>query len=562
MKTGWTWRLGLCLAVLSVALGIAFGAWRLGLARALDDIAQRGAADLALASDRVASQLQRYRELAVILADHPVIAELEGGGGEGAATRLLEGVADKTGALDVMYMDRAGAVRVTARGGSLRNLGGQGYAQRALHGALGGGFGTYGTEGRRAYFYAAPRFGADGSVVGAVVVAADIAEIEWDWAGSNPAVFFTDARGRVRITNRGELVGWERPPAGAGLVAPGELAPQLSVRDIGPHEIWEARWGQYLPSQALHLVRPMPVLGLEAEALLDIAPARALARLQAALVLALALMGAATAVVATVRRRTLAEANALLERRVAERTEALARAQAELVQAGKLSALGQMSAGISHELNQPLMAIESYAGNARTHLARGNSDRAGETVAKIADMAQRMSRIIRNLRAFARQESAPAGQVDLRAVLSGALELTRARLRAADVTLDYEAPQGPVLVRGGEVRLGQVFVNLISNAADAMEGQPVRRLSLRVLQGDGTLSVEVADTGPGVVMPDKVFDPFYTTKSVDAGMGLGLSISYGIVQSFGGQIDGRNGPEGAIFTVTLERWAALAEAAE
>jgi two-component system C4-dicarboxylate transport sensor histidine kinase DctB len=110
-------------------------------------------------------------------------------------------------------------------------------------------------------------------------------------------------------------------------------------------------------------------------------------------------------------------------------------------------------------------------------------------------------------------------------------------------------------VRGGEVRLGQVFVNLITNAADAMTGGEVRRLTIDIDQADG-VSVRFKDTGPGVEMPDKVFDPFYTTKSVGgtSGMGLGLSISYGIVQSFGGQIRGSNlDGGGAMFTVRLER---------
>jgi two-component system C4-dicarboxylate transport sensor histidine kinase DctB len=279
---------------------------------------------------------------------------------------------------------------------------------------------------------------------------------------------------------------------------------------------------------------------------------------------------------ATERRRTLTQANLKLERQVSKRTAALntsntelrreaaereeaqaalRRAQADLVQAGKLSALGQMSAGISHELNQPLMAIRSFADNATQFMARGKAERANENLSRISEMAERMARIIQNLRAFARQESVPQTRVSLTRVIASAVELTEGYLQDADVTLLYTPPKSPVWVRGGEVRLGQVFVNLITNAADAMTGGEVRRLTIDIDQADG-VSVRFKDTGPGVEMPDKVFDPFYTTKSVGgtSGMGLGLSISYGIVQSFGGQIRGSNlDGGGAMFTVRLER---------
>ena len=173
-------------------------------------------------------------------------------------------------------------------------------------------------------------------------------------------------------------------------------------------------------------------------------------------------------------------------------------------------------------------------------------------------MARRMGRIIKNLRAFARQESEPAVRVDLVAVLHSAVELTMPRMRREDVTLEFDPPASPIWVSGGEVRLGQVFVNLISNAVDAMAGGERRVLRITL---DGPV-VTISDTGPGIAAPDQIFDPFYSTKEVGAseGMGLGLSISYGIVQSFGGDIRGRNGASGAEFTVALTPWAQEAAA--
>ena len=223
------------------------------------------------------------------------------------------------------------------------------------------------------------------------------------------------------------------------------------------------------------------------------------------------------------------------------------------MQAGKLSALGQMSAGISHELNQPLMAIRQYAENGAALLERGKPDVAAQNLRRIGDLAHRMGRIIRNLRAFARQEREPMGQVDLVAVVNAALELSESRLARDGVEVRWQPP-APIHVIGGEVRLGQVLVNLIGNAADAMAGLPVRRIAISLRRHDDRVLLEVADTGPGIEEPEKIFDPFYTTKAVGAaeGMGLGLSISYGLVQSFGGAIRGRNRPEGgAIFTVEL-----------
>jgi two-component system C4-dicarboxylate transport sensor histidine kinase DctB len=406
------------------------------------------------------------------------------------------------------------------------------------------------------------------------MVLADIGLVEAEWRGARPTVFFTDDTGLVFITNRSELLLWTRSPGQVGLSPPAGNAGQFSFTRQGDHVIWHESWSPYIPARALHLSRDLPVIGMRAEALVDVEPARRLATLQAGLVAAVCLAFGALLFLATERRRTLALANARLEGRVAERTRelsganaalrrevseriaaeaALKKAQDDLVQAGKLSALGQMSAGISHELNQPLMAIRQYAENGAALLERGKPEVAAQNLRRIGDLAHRMGRIIRNLRAFARQEREPMGQVDLVAVINAALELSESRLARDDIEVQW-LPPAPIHVIGGEVRLGQVLVNLIGNAADAMAGLPVRRIAISLRRHDDRVLLEVADTGPGIEEPEKIFDPFYTTKAVGAaeGMGLGLSISYGLVQSFGGAIRGRNRPEGgAVFTVEL-----------
>ena len=552
------------------------GLLRYAYLQALDQLALQGQADLALASDRLVGQLQRYRQMAVLLADHPVVEALAAGGDVQAATDLFLAAADKTAALDVMFLDTAGRLMAAAHAPPGLDLSATPYVKRAGHGALGWAHGSSTPLEGRAFYYAAPSFAADGKVRGSLVVAADLSAIEDAWRGGLRAVFFTDPAGRVIVSNRSELVDWTRLPGAPGLEPPAGKAPPFDSYETGGHEVWQLGWGPYLPRNALHLTQALPVIGLTGEVLMDVAPARRLALLQAAALVGLFLAFGAVLFLVTERRRTLARLNTELEDRVARRTAALSeinealraevrerqeaeaalrRAQAELIQAGKLSALGQMSAGISHELNQPLMAIRSFAENAVQFMERGQPQKAADNLARISDMARRMGRIIKNLRAFSMQQSEPVKQVDLAAVLDSSIEMIAGRAAAMEVVVHYDPPPGPVWVRGGEVRLGQVFANLITNALDAMADAPVRRLSIDLSAGD-PVRIEVRDTGPGVEAPEKVFDPFYSTKEVGAseGMGLGLSISYGIIQGFGGEIRVRNTDAGACFTVELRPW--------
>ena len=567
---------------LAAVAALGFGVWRYGWLQALDQLAARAESDLALASDRLSTQLQGYQEIAVIIADHPELARIDD---PEAASRLLLDVADKIGATNVIFAGIDGVVLASAQTPAGGNVSAEPAFQRALQGAIGAQHGL--RDGRRSRIVAAPAFAQDGKVRGALLVEVDLNKVEQAWRGDNPAVFFTDAGGEVLVTNRSELLFWRRPEGQAGLVPRDADAPPFGARREGRHEIWTVGWGPYLPETGLHLSRALPVVGMTAEVLVDVAPARRLASLQAAAVVAGCLAFGALLYLATERRRALASANRKLEARVAERTSdlstanrqlrrevaermeaeaALKKAQADLVQAGKLSALGQMSAGISHELNQPLMAIRSFAENGAEFLNRGRPEPAAENLSRISDMARRMGRIIRNLRAFARNEAEPVTRVDLVQVVTQAVELTEAQLRARDVTLDWEPPANPVPVCGGEVRLVQVLVNLITNAADAMAEQDDRRIRISLERVAGRLRLTVRDIGPGIEDPERLFEPFYTTKAVGSGegMGLGLSISYGLVQSFGGEIRGVNMDDadgGAAFMVDLDPWVEAEQAA-
>ncbi|MEC8295199.1 MAG: ATP-binding protein [Pseudomonadota bacterium] len=576
MKTATLRRVAVILLFLLSVAVIAGGVWRYGYVQALGQLAQRGRVDLALATDRLTGQLQRYQQLAVLTADHPVVRSVLAGAGVGQAEAHLLEAADKTAALDLVLVDHRGQVVVSANGVMAGDVSTEVHVRRARQGAMGEAHGVLDT-GKRIYSFAAPVFSPSGKVQGALVVVADIDRIEEEWRGARPSIFFTNAGGEVFITNRSELLYWRRQQDGQ-LIPPDGASTTFGVRLVGGYELWLTNWSAYVPARGLHLAQDLPAISMMAEALIDVDPARRLAGLQAAAVAAVFLAFGALSFLATERRRALAQANVILESRVEERTAelsqtnetlrrevaervaaevALKKAQDDLVQAGKLSALGQMSAGISHELNQPLMAIRQYAENGNAFMARGKPERAEENLSRIADMAARMARIIKNLRAFARNESEPVSKVDLVQVVNTAVELTEARLKADFVRLDWDPALAgsPLWVRAGDVRLTQVLVNLINNAADAMMDQEERLVQI-VINPANPLSVTVRDIGPGIKEPDKVFEPFYSTKTVGSseGMGLGLSISYGLVQSFGGKIRGSNAATGAMFTVELEPW--------
>ncbi len=568
-------RRALVLLVFLAAVAMfAGGVWRYGYVQALDQLAKRGESDMTLAADRLTGQLQLYQQLSVVMAEHPLVQAVLAGADPSILHTLLLRHADKTAALDVLLVGRDGLVLSSANQSEPADLSGTTFVRRAQQGALGEAHGINLKTGQRAYYFAAPVFAPSGDVRGALIVIANVGRVEAEWRGARPAVFFTDAAGEVFITNRSEILFWQRTGAG-GLSPARGPAPSFAARQTSGHEIWHQSWSPYLPQRAMHLSRHLPVIGLTVETMLDVEPARGLAWLQATVVAAVCLAFGALLFLATERRRTLSIANLRLESRVAERTAALSetnialrhevaeritaesalkKAQADLVQAGKLSALGQMSAGISHELNQPLMAIQQFAENGAAFLDKDRKEVAAQNLTRISAMAKRMARIIKNLRAFARQESEPVARVDLVSVVETALELSETRLRQDNIHLDWTPPAMPLHVMGGEVRLGQVLVNLIGNAADAMAGLENTNFAISLRREGAKICIDVADTGPGIREPERIFDPFYSTKEVGAseGMGLGLSISYGLVQSFGGVIRGRNRARGgAIFTVEL-----------
>ena len=274
--------------------------------------------------------------------------------------------------------------------------------------------------------------------------------------------------------------------------------------------------------------------------------------LAAALLLALGLVG--TVFLQQRRRLTLeSQHSATLEARVESRTAELRAAQDELVEASKLAALGRLSAGVSHELNQPLATIMNFAENGRRFVERGRPEKAEENLGEITKQVRRITRIIGNLRAFARQEITPTEVIDLGEVVNDAIELSKADLEQAKVQLSINIPSEPVMVIGGLVRLEQVVLNLISNAVDAMQTKPEKVLTVALTASERIARIAISDTGGGIEEPDRVFEPFYTTKELGAskGLGMGLALSHGIIGLFEGQLSCKNIETGAQFVIAL-----------
>jgi PAS domain S-box-containing protein len=222
--------------------------------------------------------------------------------------------------------------------------------------------------------------------------------------------------------------------------------------------------------------------------------------------------------------------------------EDLRKTQEQLLQSEKMSAVGQLIAGVAHELNNPLTAILGYA---QLLESEGLNDRASDFVKKLFKQAQRTHRVVQNLLSFARQRTPQKQEVDIRKIIDETLALREYDLKVNNITLERESMLEATSVTADPHQLEQVFLNIINNAVDAiLEGGKGGKLKVRIHSVDGQVRVEFLDSGVGIKDPNRIFDPFYTTKSVGKGTGLGLSICYGIIKEHGGDITAHNRPEG------------------
>lgn len=563
--------------------------------------AARGEATLGLAVDGLTGAIDRFRPLPSLIAERPILVQaLREPTNEGVLPYLneqLRQTAFRIGASDVYLMDIGGQTIAASNYRKDRSFIGQNFAYRPYFTvALEGGTGQFSalgtTSGERGYFIAAPVL--EGTrIVGVVAVKFVVTAFEDTWRGGDREIIVSDLNDVVFMSSRSDWHFRTLSPLSDTARAWIASTRQYPLERLVPMDMTSSRLGTGADavtiaedgSETQYLIqrRTIPAAGWTVSILTPTDRAFTQALWATAAVGSVILLAALVAAVIQQRRsrlrerfraqaaaRDLAEvevtkrtaelneANARLRHEVEERRateERLRKTQAELVQAGKLAALGQMSAALSHEINQPLAAVKSFAGNAAAFLDRGQVDIARENIAHIDQMADRMAKISTHLRNFARRPGEKTGPVPLGRVLSDAVALMEPKLRSADADLNLSQPDREIWVRGGHLRLQQVVVNLLSNALDAMEDAPGGTIDVDVREAGGRALISVRDRGPGIPGEtlEQVFDPFFTTKSPGKGLGLGLSITYNIVRDFGGSLSAENHPDGgAVFTIDLE----------
>ncbi|OBZ93991.1 histidine kinase [Pararhizobium polonicum] len=581
----------------------------------MDEASLQASSALRLAVSALSGHLSRYEPLPALISDHDGIEDLivhpDDQSLRDAANIYLKDINNLLESSDIYVMTLDGNTIAASNYDQPASFVGENfsyrpYFQEAARGNQSRFYALGTTSLKRGYYFASPITVGD-RIRGVIVFKVDIDSIETSWRGGEYKIFVSDPEGIIFMTGSPEWLYSGILPLNRERLqkthasrryAEAVLKPLPIVRNtLDDHELMTINTAD--SREYLVLSHYMPEADWTVNVLMDTASVRSQARTMiVAVVLFLCLAGLALAIFLQ-RRARLAErmrmqieARAELEHRVEERTADLAlvnrrieeeiaerrlteqelrKTQADLIQAGKLAGLGQMSAALSHELNQPLAAAKTYADSAAMLIDLERVPEARDNVRRISGLIDRMASISRHLRNFARKPNEKLGPVALDAVIADTLEIVSARLKTADADLEIDLGGkaglvGAGLVKAGSVRLQQVLVNIITNAADAIEGLADRRIHLSTEYHGEKIILTIRDHGPGVpaAITDRIFDPFFTTKGVGKGLGLGLSISYNIVKDFGGSLSVTNHPEGgAMFRIELEAANATArEAAE
>lgn len=458
------------------------------------------------------------------------------------------------------------------------NYGFRPYFQQTKETGSGRFYGVGVISGIPGYFLSSAVMDDQGRFLGAIVVKLEFPELEESWAQSQDILLVSDARGIVFIANHPHwryrtlkpLSSWDEQELQATRqydkvrLQPLQL---LAQQTLGPSSqrvqlrLPDGQQGDYLwQSQpllhdgwTLHLLRD-PNPGLTGVTAARLAAAGAWLSL-----VFLLLWLQQRRRLHLLRQRSQAE----LEQLVEQRTAALRTAQNGLVQAAKLAALGQMSAALAHELNQPLTAQRMELASLRLLLDHQRLDEARQTLSRLDLLLQRMAALTSHLKSYARHS--PDGlreRLNLTQVVEQTLLLMSAQLRQRQIQVATDLPLA-AWVEGDAIRLEQVLVNLLSNALDATQQHPMPQLSLRIHQPDdqpASWCLSVMDNGGGMAEGDlaRVFDPFFTTKPSGAGLGLGLAISHAIVHQLGGELLASNSGDGACFSLRLPACEPLA----
>jgi two-component system C4-dicarboxylate transport sensor histidine kinase DctB len=575
------------LALLAFAVGLVAWAgeeWARSRANAAADAAAEQAARTH--SALLNSELQKFRLLPLVLIEYPDVAAALGGdtSARAALDRTLELLASRTDAADIYVIGPDGVTVAASNWRKPASFVGQNYGFRPyFRDAMRDGSAelfALGTVSRRPGLYLARRVDHGGSPLGVVVVKVEFDSVESAWSRTSGASFVTDANGVILVTSlpdwRFHTIGGVDPAVLAAarrtlqyggtppVPAPIRLAPSRATATIGDtsEQFRVATESAPLGRGRLYHIAPLdgPLAAARTQALL----------LGLGVLLVL---GAITAVTlrSSEKQRLQREAREALEREVARRTaelreandqltiESKERADAdrryreareELAQASRLGTLGQVTAGVAHEINQPVAAIRTFAESGATLIDRGASGTARENFGRIVELADRIGRITAELRGFARKRTRAGGEATVVSIFDGVMILIGERARGR-VAIQAAPAVKRLAIKGDRVRIEQILVNLLQNALDAIAELPGGKVVIDAAHENQALEISVRDNGPGVdpAIGDALFTPFTTSKP--GGLGLGLAIARDIAREFGGDLRHIAGPDGACFVLRL-----------
>ena len=559
-----SWRARLALvAILVMAIAVVYVTNRLLTDRFTENTRNRAELRLVLYSGNLLSELRQNAIVPQLLARDPALIQALNTGDYTQSTQRLLSFLEEIGAASLTLLDRDGrTVAATERdklGQSHRQAP---YYVEALR-SRDTIFQVLEDETGQYRFFYSRRIDSQNQVAGVIVVEVDLGKYERAWAGISDAVLVTDSEGQIILATEPRWRGLSEEEALRR--EPVDSAIQRAIQATAD---WTALPADaYLQGEAVMRVEGRVAFrGWRIASFTTYASVRdkvngvlALEIMGFAILLALAFyfLNRKTAVRMALFQRESAELRALnarLQREIAERErvqENLAVAEQTLAQSSKLAALGEMSAAVSHELNQPLAAMKTYLAGARLLLTRNRPDEALSSFQRIDDLIERMGAITKQLKSYARQDRDAFEPVKMGEALNSALAMMEPQLRQRKITITRSIPDEPVVVMGDRVRIEQVIINLLRNAMDATEASDEPVIDI-LLAGGETAMLTVRDNGHGIEDIESLFEPFYTTKQPGDGVGLGLAISSGIVNDLGGRLTARNAAGGgAVFEMQL-----------
>lgn len=568
------------LLILAGALVAATLAMHQAQRHSIEDDAARAQGQLSLYANTLQTLIERYRALPAVLALDPQLREALKGAVSAETTQALnlklEQINGAAHSSTLELLDRNG-LAIGASNWRLpssyvgHNYGFRPYFTQTKANGVGRFYAVGVTSGIAGYFLSSAVRDDAGQFIGAMVVKLEFPDLEHTWAQGEDLLLVSDAKGIVFIANqpgwryraleplseqdRAELSStrqYDKQPLAPLIQQPLRTfnANSRLSQVVAPNGTADYLW-QSLPLQpegwTLHLLRkPQPASE-------DVRNAALAAAGTWLTLVFLGLFLYQRWRLARLRQRSREE----LEQLVEARTRDLQTAQDGLVQSTKLAALGQMSAALAHEINQPLTAQRMQLATLRLLLDHGRVDDAYQALALLDQQLTRMAALTGHLKTFARKS--PSGlreRLDLACVVDAALLLLDARIREERVSCVLDLTR-PAWVRGDAIRLEQVLINLLRNALDAMRDKPLRRLEIRVEEQNDNWRLSVTDSGGGIADTHlaNIFDPFFTTKPVGDGLGLGLAVSYAIVHELGGRLSAENLNNGAQFFFCLPKAA-------